>query len=291
MTEFYSPLRYPGGKAALSGFLVAVLEHNDLVEPHYVEPYAGGAGAALRLLFEEYVESVTINDADPRIGSFWKSVTEYNEQMIELTQNAELDVSEWQRQRSIYLNCSSSNVLELGFATFYLNRTTRSGIVHNGGPIGGYNQSGTYKIDARFNSERLCERLARIGAYSDRITVTSKDGASLLHDVDRKSRKDNRYFAYIDPPYYVKGAELYMNRFSPDDHRALANFLNLDHGFQWIMSYDDVPEIRDMYPAHSQKSFYLSYSAYKRRRGQEVLIWPSNVEVPDELFGELPAVA
>lgn len=291
MAEHYSPLRYPGGKAVLSGFLISLLEHNRFVEPHYVEPYAGGAGAALRLLFEEYVESITINDADPRICAFWMAVTKHNEQFIDLTQAIELSVDEWCRQRAIYDACSPGDPLRLGFATFYLNRTTRSGIVHNGGPIGGYDQTGNYKIDARFNRNPLCERIRRIGIYSDRIKVLSDDGTRLLQRINRDKKKGREYFVYIDPPYYVKGAKLYMNRFSEQEHRQLSAVLTGGVRFPWIMTYDDVPPIRELYSNLQQAEFYLSYSAYKRRRGKEVLIWPPGVDVPLEVQAALPAVA
>lgn len=291
MAEHYSPLRYPGGKAVLSNFLISLLEHNGFAEPHYVEPYAGGAGAALRLLFEEYVEAITINDADPRISSFWIAVTRYNEQFIDLAQTVELSVAEWRRQRMVYEECSTDDPLQLGFATFYLNRTTRSGIVHNGGPIGGYDQTGNYKIDARFNRGALCERIRRIGIYADRIEVSREDGTQLLHYINREHRRGRECFVYIDPPYYVKGAELYMNRFSEHEHRQLSAVLTAGVEFPWIMTYDDVQPIRDLYAGLPQTEFYLSYSAYKRRRGKEVLIWPPGVDVPLEVQAALPAVA
>ncbi|MBW6391112.1 DNA adenine methylase [Billgrantia antri] len=291
MAEHYSPLRYPGGKAVLSEFLISLLKHNRFTAPHYVEPYAGGAGAALRLLFEEYAETITINDADPRISSFWIAVTKYNEQFIDLVQNVELSVDEWRRQRAVYEGCSAANPLRLGFATFYLNRTTRSGIVHNGGPIGGYDQTGNYKIDARFNKDPLCERIRRIGIFSDRIEVSCEDGNRLLQRINSEHGRERDYFVYIDPPYYVKGAELYMNRFSDQEHRQLSSVLTSGVEFPWIMTYDDVPPIRELYSDLPQAEFYLSYSAYKRRKGKEVLIWPPGVKVPLEVQAALPAVA
>lgn len=291
MAEHYSPLRYPGGKAVLTNFLISLLQHNRFAAPHYVEPYAGGAGAALRLLFEEYVEAITINDADPRISSFWVAVTKHNEQFIELTQNAELNVGEWRRQRAVYQECSPGDPVRLGFAAFYLNRTTRSGIVHNGGPIGGYDQTGNYKIDARFNKGALCERIRRIGIYSDRVEVSREDGTRLLQRIKEEHGRTRDYFVYIDPPYYVKGAELYMNRFSEQEHRQLSSVLTSGAEFPWIMTYDDVPPIRELYSDLPQAEFYLSYSAYKRRRGKEVLIWPPAVDVPLEIQAALPAVA
>jgi len=291
MAEHYSPLRYPGGKAILSDFLIGVLESNPLHRIHYIEPYAGGAGAALRLLFEEHVECITINDADPRVNSFWKAITEHNEEFVKLIQNVPLNVEEWRRQRVIYEECQTSNVLELGFAMFYLNRTARSGIVHNGGPIGGYDQSGNYKIDARFNRKGLIRRIQRIGAYSDRISVSTKDGVELLQRLGDQDENGCHIFVYLDPPYYVKGAELYMNRFSDEEHEKLARFLEFGAAFPWIMTYDYVSAIIGLYKNFNQKEFYLSYSAYKRRRGKEVLIWPDSVEIKAVATEALPVVA
>lgn len=290
MAKHYSPLRYPGGKTVLSNFLISLLEHNGLNEPHYVEPYAGGAGAALRLLFEEYVEAITINDADPRISAFWDAITKYNSQFIDMVQSVELSVDEWRRQREIYDECVLGDTVKLGFSTFYLNRTTRSGIVHNGGPIGGYAQNGNYKIDARYNKEGLCDRIRKIGMYSDRIDVSCEDGAQLLKKLDGKYSQGKEYFVYIDPPYYVKGAELYMNRFSEHEHELLSSVLKNGVKFPWVMTYDDVGPIRELYSGMPQTEFYLSYSAYKRRKGKEVLIWPDGVDIPQEVKDTLPAV-
>ena len=291
MTEPYSPLRYPGGKAKLADFLIEVIKANDLLQPHYIEPYAGGAGAALRLLFEEYVEAITINDADPRIRCFWQATTLYNDAFLGLLQNVSVTVEEWHRQRVIYDKCDLRKVLELGFATFYLNRTSRSGIIHNGGPIGGFDQTGNYLIDARFNREQLARRIQRIGIYSDRISVSDDDGLALLKKLNKRHVRANTTFVYLDPPYYAKGPELYMNRFTDDQHGKLATYLKTQKNFQWIMTYDDVEAIRDLYEGFPQFSFNLQYSACDHRKGQELLIHPESVRIPDEAINVLPYVA
>jgi len=180
LAEHYSPLRYPGGKARLARFLAAILHRNGHVRSEYVEPYAGGAGIALQLLFEEYVDRVVINDADPRMHSFWWAVTRRTREFIELVRATPVTVDAWHQQREIYATCDPETPLRLGFATFFLNRTTRSGIIHNGGPIGGYDQTGNYKIDARYNSKALVRRIVRIGAHADRIETKGEDGQDLL---------------------------------------------------------------------------------------------------------------
>lgn len=291
MSEPYSPLRYPGGKAKLTNFLIEVLKANNLREPIYVEPYAGGAGAALRLLFEEYVETITINDADPRVRCFWQAVTQRNEEFLAMLADVEVTVEEWRKQREIYEKRNSRRVLELGFATFFLNRTTRSGIVHNGGPIGGFDQTGNYLIDARFNRDQLARRIERIGIYADRIDVAGDDGLALLKKIDGDRLTAERTFVYLDPPYYHKGAELYLNRLTHEQHRILAEYLSTPKAFPWIMTYDNVSEIRDLYATFPRFSFSLSYSAYERRAGEELLIHPPAVQITERAKESLPIAA
>ncbi|KIX15499.1 DNA adenine methylase [Dethiosulfatarculus sandiegensis] len=289
MSEPYSPLRYPGGKAKLSPFLIQVLAHNSIVEPHYVEPYAGGAGAALRLLFEEYVESITINDADYRIRCFWDAVTGYNEEFLDLLTKTEVSVAEWYEQRKIYEAGNVEDILKLGFATFFLNRTTRSGIIHNGGPIGGYEQNGKYKINARYNRDQLARRIYRIGAYADRIKVSGLDGLDCIKEVSHSQTAD-RTFIYLDPPYYVKGASLYMNRFTHVQHQQLADHLLSSSHTPWVLTYDNVGPIRALYNTLPQIQFTLGYSAYTYREGKEVLIHSNTLNVPQEAVQSLPTI-
>ncbi|ROO29575.1 DNA adenine methylase [Salinisphaera japonica] len=283
MGRAFSPLRYPGGKAKLSAFLANALEANDFDDPIYVEPYAGGAGAALTLLFSERVQSILVNDADPRIYAFWKAITEYADKFIELLQNVKLDVEEWYIQRQIYLEPEMHDHLSLGFATFFLNRTSRSGIIHNSGPIGGYKQNGAYKIDARFNRADLVKRIRHVSMYADRIDVQNLDGLALLESLRQPNGyAQEQYFLYLDPPYYIKGGELYLNQFSPDQHGALAQYLERPYPHKWIMTYDNVEEIAHLYESQNQITFDLAYSAYERRKGKEILIYPDGVVVPDE---------
>lgn len=290
MAESYSPLRYPGGKARLSPFLIEVVKENGLAGSHYIEPYAGGAGAALRLLFEEYVESVTINDADPRIRCFWQAAIRHSSRFLSKLNSVPVTVDEWRRQRAIYERRDLRAVFDLGFSTFFLNRTTRSGILHNGGPIGGYDQSGPYKIDARFNRSALGRRVSRLAAYADRIEISDVDGLALLKQLNRRRKSAPTAFVYIDPPYYSKGDELYLNRLSHAEHAALASYLSITKRFSWLMTYDDVPQVRELYSGLPQLPFSLSYSAYNHRHGKELLIYPETLSVSLRALRALPSI-
>jgi len=262
----YSPLRYPGGKAFLFPFFDKVIKEHGLKNLTYIEPFAGGAGAALALLFSEKVNKIVINDLDKTIYSFWKSAIFNSEKFIKKVYSTPITIKERQRQKAIYNNPKSSQ-FDLGFATFFLNRTNMSGIL-DGGVIGGEKQKGKYKIDARFNKEKLAEKIHKLSLYKNRISVFNKDGVKLIHDYLNKKNT----FIYLDPPYYEKGAALYLNHYKKDDHEMLAEQLNQNANAFWLLTYDDKKEIKSLYEDRKIVKFSLNYNAYKTRKGKEILI-------------------
>lgn len=262
-----SPLRYPGGKSALYPRLRKLIRDMGLAGCTYVEPYAGGVGAGLGLLATGQVERVVINDLDPAIYAFWATVQSDPGWLIEQIRKTELDVNEWRRQREIYQSADTSRRSELGFATFYLNRTNRSGVL-NGGPIGGLDQSGNYKIDARFNREGLAERIRILSLYSDNIIPTSQDGIEII---EKYAKQDNT-FIYADPPYFEKAGSLYLNAFSPDDHTALARVLNSYADRPWLLTYDNVPQVAKLYRDRRRRKFELNYSAHRVGKATEIAV-------------------
>lgn len=266
-TAAISPLRYPGGKAALAGFFGDVIEHLGIDSPRYVEPYAGGAGAGLVLLRQDRVDRLVINDIDPAVFAFWSAVVKDADAFAARVLDTPLTVEEWREQKAIYKAADESDQLALGFAFFYLNRTNRSGIL-NAGPIGGVKQTGTYKIDARFNRDQLAERIAAIGALANRITVLTVDGMA----VTRRYGSDPSTFLYIDPPYVDMGGSLYLNAFTHRDHADLAATLDRVPAGNWIVTYDVSDFIRDRYHQHDVREYELSYSAHRTGKAHELLI-------------------
>lgn len=262
----YSPLRYPGGKTFLFSFFDNVIKENGLSNITYIEPFAGGAGAALSLLFLEKVERIVINDLDKAIYSFWRSAILDSEEFIKKMFSTPITIKEWKKQKLIY-NDPKSSRFDLGFATFYLNRTNISGIV-NGGPIGGMQQKGNWKIDARFNKERLAEMIRQLSLYKNRISVFNKDGVDLLNEYLNKKN----VFVYLDPPYYEKGATLYLNHYKKEDHEVLAKLLNSNQDAFWLLTYDNKKEIKFLYPERKIINFSLNYNAYESRIGKEIMI-------------------
>lgn len=273
--RFPSPLRYPGGKGKLANYVKLIFLENGLVGREYVEPYAGGASVALALLFEEYASHIHINDLNPSVAAFWRTVLNATEDLCDLIANTPVTVDEWERQRAVQANPEAEETA-LGFSTFFLNRTSRSGII-GGGIIGGKQQTGKWKIDARFTRDDLIRRVRKIARHRSRITVTSDDAATYLKNTLPEIDKP---FVYLDPPYYVKGGELYQDSYKPEDHAAIADLVHkLD--VPWMVSYDAVPQIYDLYRSAPHVAYDLSYSAQERYKGKEIMFFDSNLILPD----------
>jgi len=282
-----SPLRYPGGKASLSVFLSEVLDQNGIKDGAYAEPYAGGAGAALELLMAEHVQQIILNDADPCVFSFWHAVLNQTEELIRLIRETPVTIDEWRHQREVYRQHTRHPRLSVAFATFYLNRCNRSGIIANGGPIGGLAQEGEWTLDARYNTEELISRIERIHFYGDRITLYNLDAIDFLRTVMPRGRHLDNTLIYLDPPYYLKGCQLYLNYYAHQDHARLATYLMGRRSLRWLLTYDAVPQVETLYSGCHQVEFYLSYSAHTRKEGRELLIHRDDLVVPlDSLVTE-----
>ncbi|MDJ1113258.1 DNA adenine methylase [Microbacterium dauci] len=281
LSRYPSPLRYPGGKGKIANFVKMLMIDNELVGSDYVEPYAGGASVALTLLYEGYADRAFINDLNPGIHAFWSSALTRTDELCALIENTPVTMDVWHEQRVI-LNSSTASGIELGFATFFLNRTNRSGII-GGGAIGGSDQSGPWKIDARYNKPALIDRIRKLGRHRGRVTLSNEDAVEYVKrwndpDVDAA-------FLYLDPPYFEKGEGLYDNFYDAADHAEIATAVSaLAH--PWIVSYDARPEITALYPDAAAIRYGLTYSAAaKRSKGAEIMFFSEDLVIPELLPG------
>jgi DNA adenine methylase len=204
-------------------------------------------------------------------------VLHQTEDLCRLIRDASLTMDEWRRQREA-LESPTSTVLERGFAALYLNRTNRSGVI-SGGVIGGQNQGGTWKLDARFNKATLAAKVRAIALWRDRIALYGLDAGGFLTDVVAPLK--DPIFLYLDPPYYARGKDLYHSHYGHEDHVALAKLLK-DHFADrpWLVSYDDTPEIRTIYEGSPSLSYTIGYSAASRYRGAEIIFFGPAVKEP-----------
>lgn len=261
----------------MTRYIANLIELNGLVGGGYVEPYVGGGGVAFSLLFLEYVQTLHLNDISRPIYAFWTAVLDHTEDLCRLIKDTPVDVDQWHRQRSVLDNAQSVTLLELGFSTLFLNRTNRSGIIH-GGVIGGKEQTGKWKLDARYSKDDLVRRIEKIARYRGRIHLYSMDAAqfikAVLPDIPLRS------LVYLDPPYFVKGEGLYEHHYSGKDHEEIARLVQEAVKQPWLVSYDNHPEIRALYQERRQQEFDLYYSANRRFNGKEVMIFSDGLEIP-----------
>lgn len=284
-----SPLRYPGGKAKIADFIKQVVKDNDLLDGVYVEPYAGGAAVALSLLMDEYVSRIIINDKDRSIYAFWHSVLYDTDHLCQLIEETPVTMETWWEQRTFQSveNKETTDLLTLGFSTFFMNRTNRSGII-KAGVIGGFDQRGNYKIDARYRKEDLIARIRRIASYADRIELHHEDAVDFVKHIVQVLPQNT--ILYLDPPYYKKGRGLYMNYYEDADHEKIRDVITNVDTFRWVVSYDNSLFIKELYHSFRSQEFYLNYSANNNGKGTEVIFFSNNCLVSEEALAKINIV-
>jgi DNA adenine methylase len=274
----FTPLRYPGGKGKLARYIQRLIEVNQLVGGEYVEPYAGGCGVAFYLLLQGHVTRIRINDVSRPVYCFWRSVLNWTEELCQLVVDTPLSVKSWDKQKAILRNASEHDDLTLGFATFFLNRTNRSGIL-NGGIIGGRDQTGPWKIDARYNAHELVHRIQAIAKMKSRVSLTRQDALSFLRTGVKKWPTET--LIYLDPPYFRKGRDLYYDFYAPEDHAHVAEFVRENIKCQkWIVSYDNERAIRKLYKTSAHIVYNIGYSARSSRIGSEIMFFSRGLKAP-----------
>lgn len=231
------------------------------------------------------VNKVIINDFDYTIFCFWDSILNNTEEFIEMILKTEVTIDEWHRQKNVRDDAKSHTKLEIGFSTFFLNRTNRSGIIDKAGPIGGRKQKGNYLIDCRFNKKRLIEQIRKIASYKNQISLYNFEALKFINDIVLKKKK---MFIFFDPPYYGKGPGLYTSFYTHDDHVILANTIKQKlKRRKWIITYDSVEEIKKMYMGIENFEFTLRYTLQTNRLGNEIMFLSKMVKRPcdeDELI-------
>lgn len=288
--EPISPLRYPGGKALLAAYVSGVLEENYLSGCTLFEPFAGGASVSLELLRLGFVADAIMVERDPLVYAFWESVFTDTDALCAAVQACPVTLETWkalQPTREVdNPDDTDFTLLQLGVAGLFFNRTNFSGII-GAGPIGGENQTSDYKIDCRFNKEKIIRQIETVAGFAPRVQVHFGDAIEFLRS-NAEQLTTGFSFVYVDPPYYAQGKKLYRHSYTDDDHVALATFLR-EQGYPWLLSYDDHPRIRELYEFNQLQPIYLDYKVKSNRRAQELVI--SNLMIPPPVYEGDPSQA
>ncbi len=270
MAKSLSPLRYPGGKSKIYDKVKNLIVNNGYENRTYVEPFAGGFGIGIGLLCDGVINSAILNDFDSHIYHFWHSVLFDTENILRLITDTPITVEERERQKANY-NDVNAGVLNDGFATLFLNRVNFSGII-KGGPIGGLDQAGTYKIDCRFNKDDIKNKIETIAKLKRKIKLYNNDASYLIKMNLMKMKTP--MFLNIDPPYVVKGSQLYTNFFTKSDHLNLQRVIakHLDEKYPWIITYDDCDLVRNLYKQFHMEDYKITHNAGGTVQGKEIVI-------------------
>lgn len=278
-----SPFRYPGGKTQLTNYIEHLLRINDITDT-YIEPFAGGAGVAIGLLLDNKIKNIVINDYDKSIYSVWNSILNKPHQLISKIKNTEITLNEWNRQKKIHEHFKNhQNSIENAFSTLFLNRTNVSGII-SGGPIGGQNQSGKYKIDCRFNKDKVIGKIKAINNRRNNITITRMDATDFIDKVVSQYDSTSS-FIFFDPPYYKQGQNLYLSFYNSNGHKKLAKKIQSLNDYKWITTYDCEKDILNMYSQSTAYKYSLRYSANNKKIASEYL-FTNNTTIVDS-FGNV----
>lgn len=277
MSQHQTPLRYPGGKQRLSPFIAELMTENGLVGGHYVEPYAGGAGIAIELLLSQAVSHIHLNDSSLPVYAFWHSVITQPEELCRRILSATLTVEEWKRQRDILRNPEQQDTIDLGYSTLYLNRCNRSGVL-TGGVIGGLDQNGTWKMDARFSRNELIRRVENIAARKHSITVHNLDAEQFI--LKYVPTLPEQTLVYCDPPYFSLSSRLYLNQYRAEDHTRVAGIIQEQLPRKWVVSYDSAPEIIEYYGNRRSFIYDVQYNASRVYKGREIFVFSDDIAIP-----------
>lgn len=240
-TEHLSLFRYPGGKSWLVPYI-----HQWLLDRSaglFVEPFAGGAAISLAVARNRWARHVLMCEIDAGVAAVWNSAL-----------NGEAD---WLRNRITAFKLTKRNLAaelsskaqdqkKMAFRTLLRNRTSHGGLLTQGSASLNRGEDGK-GIRSRWYPETLASRLNSIKAFRQRITFVEGDGVQLLESLS----KANQCFFFLDPPYTAgsisAGARMYEHH--TVDHARLFSIAKRMSG-DFLMSYDDTPEIRLMARAH-----------------------------------------
>jgi DNA adenine methylase len=270
--------RYPGGKSKIGKIIInkllAIINNNKELE--YREPFFGGGSIGLNFLKNiPDKNNIWINDYDYGISNLWTSVICFSEELKKRVKNYKPSVESFYELKKDLL-LGSDDVLDSGFKKLVIHQISYSGLgTRSGGPLGGKKQSSKYKIDCRWSPDYICKRIDEFNLLFSKYKLkenicTKHDFSKLITDCDKMS------LLYLDPPYYLKGGDLYQYSFNVKDHYRLSVLLkNTKH--HWILSYDDTPEIREMYYwAKIEEINNINYTIKTSRSKSELLIFPEH---------------
>lgn len=267
-------LRYPGGKRKLVKPILSALEPTLVSNKTlpYLEPFLGSGAVLLEVLKRRLTNRVIINDSDPAIASIWSCVLNTPEDLCNLVSEIKPSVDLFFKLKEDYNSNAEFKYspVELAAYKIALHQMSYSGLGSKaGGPIGGKSQTSKYKVDCRWNPQGIIKQIK--GAHLLLASVEVLSGECFREDYLDVLQHFPEAIAYLDPPYYEKGPELYHHAFSQQDHEQLQRYL-IGRKSPWVLSYDASPFIQNLYSKYKQLPLSVNYSINGSNYTSELLI-------------------
>jgi DNA adenine methylase len=230
--------------------------------------------------------SVWINDLDPGMFAVWSSVVYHRQQLEQLVAAFNPTVDAFYRLKECDGNLTGDMAVDAA-NKIALHRMSVSGFgAMAGGPIGGRSQQSGYTVGCRWSPASIITAIRRaysiLAPFRQRLRITN------LHFRELIAGACDNVLIYLDPPYYVKGGQLYAHNMSHDEHVELASLLR-ETPADWRLSYDDCKEIRDLYSWADFQELEIRYTNAvtdkKRPKNRELLVFPAPHDVDGDYAG------
>ncbi|MCB2187700.1 MAG: DNA adenine methylase [Deltaproteobacteria bacterium] len=235
-----APLRgWLGGKSRLARTIVERIPEHTC----YVEPFAGAAW----VLFRKPPSKVEVlNDINRDIMTLYRVLQYHLEEFLRYFKWALVSREEFERIRA--LPPESLTDIQRAARFYYLQKTC----------FGGRTCSPSFGASAcqppRLNLLRIEEELSAAHLRLSRILLECLPYGEVITRYDRPET-----FFYLDPPYWGCEKDYGRGVFSREDFSLLAELLAGVSG-KFMLSINDVPEIRELFAGFSRKEVRQRYS-------------------------------
>ncbi len=286
--RYLSPLRYPGGKARMAGWLSAMvdLQVGWLDADVLVEPFAGGLGAGLALLDQRMVSEVWFCEANDALRALWQAILDDLEEVAgRVAKLGTVTLRDYDAAVDLIGHPGEATQIDVAVAALLVNRCSRSGMVSpRVGPIGGRHQQGRWKINDRFDPAGIAARLRLLAPLTGRMRLLGEDGIECIEQLDGEAGVEDEVMLFVDPPYLGQGQRLYRHGGDENMHHRLAEALRSTPA-RWALTYDDHPAAFELYEGFRKGRYSWRQTANRARSDAELLIVSDSLVVPDTRIG------
>lgn len=250
------PAAYLGGKRLLAKRLVSQIE----AIPHqvYAEAFVGMGGVFFRRRRAPRLE--VINDLNREVATLFRILQRHYVQFMEMMKFQLSTRAEF--ERLVDTDPATLTDLERAARFLYLQRLAFGG--HTRGQSFGVSVS----TPARFNITKLGPLLEDVHSRLAGVIIECLNFDELI---SRYDTADTLF--YLDPPYWGGEDDYGKDQFAREDFRRLADQL-ADIGGHFILSINDVSEIREIFKEFRFDEAQLNYSIAKAdgTKAQELII-------------------